>query len=148
MSDHTEHSIVINADVDAVMAVISDFPSYPRWVSAVSDVEVTIPGDAESGEKARQVRFTVDAGVLKDVYELRYAWAADGLSVSWDLVSSTLQKGQNGRYVLVQLAPGSTKVTYELTVDLLVPMIGVLKRRAERAITSAALGDLKKRVEA
>ena len=48
---------------------------------------------------------------------------------------------------LQQQVPGSTKVTYALTVDLKIPMISQLKRRAERAITDAALDDLKKRVE-
>jgi hypothetical protein len=67
--------------------------------------------------------------------------------VSWDLVSSDLQTAQHGSYRLVQQAPGSTKVTYELTVDLSIPMIGQLKRRAEKAITDAALKELKKRVE-
>ena len=62
-------------------------------------------------------------------------------------MSSDLQKDQRGRYVLSRQVPGSTKVTYELMVDLQVPMIGQLKRRAEKAITDAALNDLKKRVE-
>ena len=89
----------------------------------------------------------LDAGVLQDTYVLRYTWGAGGDEVSWVLVSSDLQKDQRGRYVLTQQVPGSTKVTYELMVDLQVPMIGQLKRRAEKAITDAALNDLKKRVE-
>lgn len=40
-----------------------------------------------------------------------------------------------------------TEVTYELAVDLQIPMIGMLKRKAERKITDSALKDLKKRVE-
>ena len=41
-----------------------------------------------------------------------------------------------------------TDVTYELSVDLVIPMIGLLKRKAERRLTDTALKDLKKRVEA
>ncbi|MGH3594686.1 MAG: cyclase, partial [Mycobacterium sp.] len=41
-----------------------------------------------------------------------------------------------------------TDVTYELTVDLAMPMIGLLKRKAERRLTDTALKDLKKRAEA
>ena len=37
--------------------------------------------------------------------------------------------------------------TYELTVDLTIPMIGLFKRKAEKAITDTALKELKKRVE-
>lgn len=78
---------------------------------------------------------------------LAYEWDSHGEGVSWRLVSSELQRDQRGRYVLTEQVPGSTKVTYELMVDLVVPLIGALKRRAEKAITDAALHDLKKRVE-
>jgi hypothetical protein len=48
------------------------------------------------------------------------------------------------------LAPkgSGTEVTYELAVDLAVPMLGLLKRKAERRLIDTALKDLKKRVEA
>ncbi|MAU81178.1 SRPBCC family protein [Gordonia sp. Z-3] len=144
MADHTERSIVINADASDIMAVIADFDHYPDWVSAAREVEVIETG---VDGRPRVVRFVLDAGVLQDTYVLSYDWGADDRTVAWTLVSSDLQRDQRGRYVLSQQVPGSTKVTYELMVDLLVPMIGQLKRRAEKAITEAALNDLKKRVE-
>lgn len=145
MADHTERSIVINADAEQIMAVIADFEHYPEWVTSAREVEILETDDAAG--RARTVRFVLDAGVLQDTYVLRYDWAGDGSGVHWELVSSDLQRSQSGRYILAQQVPGSTKVTYELTVDLVVPMIGQLKRRAEKAITDAALNDLKKRVE-
>ncbi|MGJ0120828.1 SRPBCC family protein [Williamsia sp. MIQD14] len=144
MADRTEQSIVINADAEAIMAVIADFARYPEWVSAADEVTVTDPGD---GARAKQVRFRLDAGVLRDTYELSYRWAPTGDAVEWDLISSELQTAQQGRYSLVQQTSGSTKVTYELMVDLAIPIIGALKRRAEKAITDVALKELKKRVE-
>jgi hypothetical protein len=144
VTDRTEQSIVINADARDIMSVIADFEQYPKWVSAAREVQVTVPG---ASGLAQQVRFVLDAGVLKDNYELSYDWSPDGTSVTWDLISSDLQTAQHGRYLLVQQAPGSTKVTYELSVNLSIPMIGQLKRRAEKAITDAALKELKKRVE-
>jgi hypothetical protein len=66
--------------------------------------------------------------------------------VRWSLVSSTLLKALDGAYRLTPNGTG-TDVTYELSVDLLVPMIGLLKRKAERRLTETALKDLKKRVE-
>lgn len=144
MADHTERSIVIGADVAEVLAVIADFGAYPEWVGATRAVSVL-----ESDEQGRgtRVRFEVDAGVLTDVYTLDYEWAPDGAGVAWKLESSELQRDQQGSYVLEQQVPGSTKVTYTLTVDLKIPMISQLKRRAEKAITESALSDLKKRVE-
>ena len=84
--------------------------------------------------------------MVKDTYELEYDWAADGNSVSWNLVSGEMQKSQNGSYSLRETGNG-TDVTYELTVDLNIPMIGLFKRKAEKVITDTALKELKKRVE-
>ena len=39
-------------------------------------------------------------------------------------------------------------MTYQLTVDLSIPMIGMLKRKGERVIIDTALKGLKQRVEA
>ena len=53
----------------------------------------------------------------------------------------------NGTYALTGKAKGPTKVTYDLEVDLKIPMIGMLKRKAEKVIIDTALKELKKLVE-
>lgn len=126
-----------------VMATIADFAAYPQWADAVKAVEVL---DAGKGGRARTVRFTVESGLIKDTYELEYRWAADGLSVTWDLVAGQMQKAQHGSYVLRPVDHG-TEVTYNLTVELAIPLIGVLRRKAERMIMDTALKSLRKRVE-
>jgi hypothetical protein len=78
---------------------------------------------------------------------LSYDWPADHKSVKWSLVSSSLLKSLDGVYRLSPKGSG-TDVTYELSVDLIIPLIGLLKRKAERRLTNTALKDLKKRVEA
>jgi hypothetical protein len=89
----------------------------------------------------------LDAAVLKDTMVLSYDWPADHKSVKWSLVSSSLLKSLDGVYRLSPKGSG-TDVTYELAVDLKIPIIGMLKRKAERRLTDTALKDLKKRVEA
>jgi Polyketide cyclase / dehydrase and lipid transport len=93
------------------------------------------------------VRFVMDAGVIKDTLVMSYQWPADRHSLSWTLVSSSLLRSLEGTYRLAPKGSG-TDVTYELSVDLAIPMIGLLKRKAERRLTDTALKDLKKRVEA
>ncbi|MFE4502327.1 SRPBCC family protein [Rhodococcus sp. NPDC056743] len=144
MAEKTKGLISIDAQPDAVMAVIADFEEYPAWVAAAKSVEVL---DVGSNGRANRVRFVLDAGVVKDKYELSYTWAPDGMSVSWKLVSGEIQKSQSGSYTLRSEPGGSTSVTYELTVDLTIPMIGLFKRKAEKIITDTALKELKKRVE-
>ncbi|AMY18578.1 SRPBCC family protein [Rhodococcus kroppenstedtii] len=143
MADKTTKSIVVGGTPAAIMAVIADFPAYPDWVEAAKSVEVL--EDGPNG-RARRVRFVLDAGMVKDTYELEYDWAGDE-SVSWRLVEGQMQKSQEGSYRLADRGDGSTEVTYELTVDLAIPMIGLFKRKAEKVITDTALKELKKRVE-
>ena len=57
-----------------------------------------------------------------------------------------IQKAQTGSYALVGGAGGTT-VTYSLAVDLNIPMIGMLRRKAEKVIIDTALKGLKRRVE-
>ncbi|NMH99443.1 SRPBCC family protein [Pseudonocardia acidicola] len=143
MADATTSSISIAADPERVMSVIADFPAYPEWAEQVKTVEVLETGP---GNRAERVRFTMDAGPIKDSYTLDYDWAPDGLSVSWNLVKGQIQKAQTGSYRLV--ADGeSTTVTYSLAVDLNIPMIGMLRRKAEKVIIDTALKGLKRRVE-
>jgi Polyketide cyclase / dehydrase and lipid transport len=148
MTDRSSQSIVINAGPEAIMDVIADFAAYPQWALAVKKAGVLIPG---AGDRAERVRFSLDAGLIKDVYVLDYVWSDDGLTVAWELVEGQIQKAQHGSYVLAPLpsaaAATSTKVTYSLAVDLAIPMIGMIKRRAEKVIMDTALKELKRRVE-
>ena len=146
MADRTESSIVIDASPGDVLDVIADFEAYPDWAGDVKQVRVL----AEEGDGwADQVEFTLDAGAIKDTYVLDYDWdvVEDGTGVvTWTLVSATVLKTMNGSYTLA--AEGDrTRVTYRLTVDVKIPMIGLLKRKAEKVIVDTALKGLKKRVE-
>jgi hypothetical protein len=143
MADESTQSIVVEARPQDVMAVIADFPAYPEWANAVKSTEVL--DEFEDG-KAREVKFTLDAGPFKDVYTLAYDWAGDGLSVDWNLVKGQMQKAQKGQYVLTPEGD-KTRVTYTLAVQLAVPMIGLFRRKAEKMIMDIALKELKRRVE-
>jgi uncharacterized membrane protein len=142
MSEQSTQSIPVEAPAAEVMAVIADFPAYPSWVSAAKQVEVLEPGP---DGRARRVHFVLDAGAVKDDYVLDYTWDGDR-RVDWTLVRGQMQKKQDGSYVLVESA-GSTTVTYTIAIDLTIPMLGLIKRKAEKVILDTALKELKKRVE-
>ena len=144
MADNTAGTIFIDADPGTVMDVIADIGSYPEWVSEYKETEVL---EADDEGYPRTARLVLDAAVLKDTMVLKYEWPPDRKSVRWSLVSSSLLRALEGAYHLSPKGSG-TDVTYELSVDLMIPMIGLLKRRAERMLTATALKDLKKRVEA
>jgi ribosome-associated toxin RatA of RatAB toxin-antitoxin module len=144
VAEKTAQTIYIDADPRTVMKVIADIGSYPEWITEYKEAEV-LEADAEGYPKV--ARMVLDTTVLKDTMVLSYDWPADRGSVRWSLVSSSLLRSLDGVYRLAPKGSG-TDVTYELTLDLAIPMIGLLKRKAERRLIDSALKDLKKRVEA
>ncbi|MEI2775300.1 MAG: SRPBCC family protein [Tetrasphaera sp.] len=147
MADSTQASITIAAAAGSVLDVIADLEVYPEWAGEITHVVVlTEEGDGWPD----RARLTMDAGIIKDTYTLDYDWNVtdDGTgSVSWRLVEASVLKVMDGTYTLRAIDDGGTEVTYELTVDLKIPVLGMLKRKAERVIIDTALTGLKKRVE-
>jgi carbon monoxide dehydrogenase subunit G len=141
--DESTQSITIDADPAAIMAVIADFANYPSWTRSVKSAEVVETGP---DGRARRVEFVLDAGIIRDEYELTYEWDGDR-RVEWTLTRGEMMRAQHGSYELHSDAPGHTTVTYALAVDLGIPMLGLLKRKAERVVMDTALKELKKRVE-
>lgn len=97
--------------------------------------------------RAEQVRLVLDAGAIKDDHVLKYTWLGDK-EVSWTLVKSQMLRSLDGTYALASMAGGvRTEVTYKLAVDVKIPLLGMIKRKAEKVIIDRALAGLKKRVE-
>lgn len=143
MADESTQSILIDAEPAAIMAVIADFPNYPVWTGSVKKADVV--AECPDG-RARRVAFHLDAGVVRDHYELSYEWTGDE-RVEWRLVKGQMMRSQHGVYALAGTPAGATEVTYSLSVDLAIPMLGMLKRKAERVVMDTALKELKRRVE-
>ena len=147
MADSTRSTITIDAPPSEIIDVIADLEAYPEWVKDMKHVEIL----SEDGDGwPDRARFTLDAGPIKDTYSLDYTWEVDedGLgAVSWTLVEATILKAMDGTYTLEQVGEGQTHVIYDLAVDINIPMLGMIKRKAEKVITDTALKELKKRCE-
>ncbi|RNI24410.1 SRPBCC family protein [Flexivirga caeni] len=146
MADSTKSSVSISAAPAQVLDVIADFDAYPEWTGQIKQAEILT--EDEQGWP-QEVRMTLDGGVIKDTYTLAYSWdvTEDGTGVvSWQLVKSSILKALDGAYRLSVGADG-TDVTYELSVELSIPVIGMIRRKAEKTIVETALKGLKKRVE-
>ena len=144
MAEHTSSSITIEAAPADVMGVIADFDRYPEWTGEVKEAEILAKDDNGRAEK---VRLVLDAGAIKDDHTLAYTWTG-GNEVSWTLVKSQMLRAIDGSYTLAAVGGGDrTEVTYQLTVDVKIPMLGMIKRKAEKVIIDRALAGLKKRVE-
>lgn len=143
MADRTSASVTIDASAPEIMAVIADFPAYPGWAEGITAAEILSTGE---DERPDLVRISLEAGPIKDTYTLAYDWDGDD-AVHWNLAEpGTMLTGMSGAYRLTA-ADASTEVTYELAVDVRIPMIGMVRRKAEKRIIETALKGLKRRVE-
>ena len=140
MPGQTSSSVVIDAEPDEVMAVIADFDAYPSWVDSMERATVL----RETDGRADEVEMVLAHPLFSDTYALAYDWAPD--QVSWHLVRGGRLTAMDGSYVLAG-GHGRTTVTYTLAVDTALPMIGLLRRKAEKTIVDGALRGLKRRVE-
>ncbi len=144
MAEQTTSSISIAASAAEVMAVIADLEAYPEWTASVREVEILTV--YEDDDRPAEARFVLDAGAIKDTYTLAYEWDDDE-QVRWTLVNGGLLRALDGSYTLTEGPDGQTDVIYQLTVDVAIPMLGMMKRKAEKVIIDTALKELKKRVE-
>ena len=140
MPGQTSSSVVVAAEPDAVMAVIANFDAYPSWVDSMERATVLSATDG----RADEVEMVLAHPLFSDMYVLAYDWAPN--RVSWHLVRGGRLTAMDGSYVLTP-GPGRTTVTYTLEVDTSLPMIGLLRRKAEKTIVDGALRGLKRRVE-
>jgi ribosome-associated toxin RatA of RatAB toxin-antitoxin module len=143
MVDHATDSILIAASADRCWNVVLDFAAYPQWARDIKQVSVVATD--EQG-RATEVSFRAAAMGRSARYTLRYDYSAAPEALAWELVESDIMRSLSGEYRFVELA-GGTQVTYELEVELVLPLPGFVKRRAEHKIIGFALDSLRRRVE-
>jgi len=127
------------------MAVIADFEAYPEWATGMTSARI----ESTSSDSGRplDVHFEVSSAPISDEFTLRYTWGSD--QVSWYLVSeATMLSTMDGTYIVQAISATQAKVIYQLEVDVKLPLLGLLKRKAEKVIIDTALKGLKRRVEA
>ncbi|QGG95577.1 SRPBCC family protein [Actinomarinicola tropica] len=147
MSEQANERIVIHAPAQACYEVAADVERYPDWAKDVKDATVL---ERDDEGRPVQVAFRTAAMGRSTSYTLRYDYAAAPQRLSWYLVEGDLTQVLDGVYDFnpVEGDASSTEVVYHLEVDLVVPLPGFVKRRAEAKILRTALPELKARVEA
>lgn len=146
MADETHGEIEINADPATVMDVIADLETYHEWADGVNGIEVLTATDTGRPDTAL---FDFSSGPIKDKFTLQYDWTHEDTEwfVTWSLIEGQVLKKEEGKYTVVGLDNGKTRVLYNLMVDLSIPLPGMIKRKAEKKMVETALKGLKKRVE-
>ena len=140
----TEASSLVHAPRGHVLHVLADLESYPQWNDEFAAVEVL---ERDPQGRPQTVRITLDSPMLKDELVLGYTWAGD-TGMSWTLREpGSLVRSMDGSYSLADAPAGATSVTFRLAIEVSVPLIGPLRRKAEKTVIERALDGLAQRVE-
>lgn len=145
MAEQTSGEIDIDASPEEVLDVITDFAAYPKWAQGVKKASVK---KKDSKGRPQEVSMEVSSMGFSSKYTLKYSYKAKNGGLSWTTVeASGAAKDIKGEYVLEEKDEGKTHVKYSTSVELAMPVPGMIKRQGERMIVDTALKGLKKRVE-
>ena len=144
MAEQTTERMVVDATPERCFEVVADIERYPEWVGDLKEVHVL-----ESDEEGRPivVAFRAAAFGRSTNYTLVYDYSNAPTQFGWVQRSGDLTERLDGFYKFAEAPGGGTEITYQLVVELRVPLPGFIKRRAEGNILHAAIRDLKARVE-
>ena len=143
MTERATETIMVAAEPDTVFAVAVDLEDYPEWVADLKSVAVT---DRDAEGRPLVATFRAAAFGRSSTYSLRYDYAGAPTLLSWVMVEGDLTSKLDGSYRF-EATDGGTLVTYQLEVELRVPIPGFVKQRAAQRIQGTALRELKARAE-
>jgi ribosome-associated toxin RatA of RatAB toxin-antitoxin module len=135
--------MIIRATPEQCFEILTDFERYPEWSADIKSVQVVEKDEQGRGTK---VAFRAAAFGRSTSLVLAYDYANAPDVLSWSQLKGDLTRRYDGRYSF-EPAGEETEVTYQLTVELKVPLPGFVKRRAEGRVMTGALRELKARAE-
>lgn len=121
-----------------------DFERYPEWAKDVKDVIVR-GRDAQG--RPNEVEFRTSALGRSTHYTLAYDYTQAPSVLAWRMLRGDIMRTIDGAYHFSSADDGGTEVRYDLAIELVVPLPGFVKRRAEVRILNS-VRELKTRSEA
>ncbi|MEY2996003.1 MAG: hypothetical protein RLZ86_12 [Actinomycetota bacterium] len=128
MADTASLTISIAAPLERCWAIATDFEKYPEWAT---DVKSAVVRQRDADGRATEVEFRTSALGRSTHYVLAYDYSAAPHRLAWKMVSGDIMRAVDGAYMFAPDASGGVVLTYNLSIDLIVPLPGFVKRRAE-----------------
>jgi len=144
MAETASQTTTIAATPERVWAIASDFEKYPEWAKDVKDVIVRARD--EQG-RPTEVEYRASALGRSTHYTLAYDYSQAPAVLAWRIIRGDIMRTIDGAYHFTATADGGTEVRYDLVIELVVPLPGFVKRRAEVRILNT-VRELKTRAEA
>lgn len=133
-------SIDIEAPPAAVLDAIADVEGMPSWSSIHKSADVI---NRHDDGRPRQARMSVTLMGITDDQVVEYTWADN--TVVWEMLESSQQKMQRAEYRLTETETG-THVEFEMTIDLKIPVPGLLVKRGQKTVLEMATKGLREQV--
>jgi uncharacterized membrane protein len=144
MSDLSTSTISIDAPLENVRAILFDLAGYPTWSTAIKSAEVK---QSDDQGRATSIKVSIDAGMMKDRVLLNYDWSQAPERLEFSLEEADLLTAMNGAYITKAIDADTTSVTYELGVEVSMPIPAMMRTKAEKATIDQALAQLKAHAE-
>ena len=143
MTERAAQTTLIHAPLQRCLDIVLDYERYPDWAK---DVKEAVVRERDAQGRGTRVEYRASALGRSTHYTLEYDYAQATSRLSWRLVEGDIMRALNGAYSFVEV-DGGTQVFYELELELVVPLPGFVKRRAEARILVEAVKELKARAE-
>ena len=144
MAESATQTITIAASPEHCFAVAVDFERYPEWAKDVKEAVVRRP---TTQGRATEVEFRASALGRSTHYTLAYDYWRRRRCCRGSWCTATSCGPSTARTTSRPTADGGTDVRYDLSIELVVPLPGFVKRRAEVRILNT-IHELKSRAEA
>jgi uncharacterized membrane protein len=144
VAEEAHERIHVDGSPERCFDIATDYEQYPTWAKDVKQAKLL---EADDQDRGKRVEYRAAALGRSVRYVLEYDYDEAPAAFSWHLVEGDMLRKLDGRYGFEADGDG-TRVTYDLTVDLSIPMPGLIKRRAAGLIMGNALKELKRAVEA
>jgi uncharacterized membrane protein len=128
MSELSSGKVTIDAPISQVQGVLFELAKYPEWSTAIKSVDVL-------------------ASMMKDKVTLDYDWSEAPSKLSFTFNDADLLTGMEGSYSIKKIDEDTTEVTYELGVEISMPIPAMMRKKAEQATIDQALQQLKSHLE-
>lgn len=146
MLDEATETRIVGASPERCFEIAADVESYGEWTADLKDATVV---ERDDDGRPSLVEFRAAAMGRSTTYALRYDHSEIPHRLSWVQESGDITRRLDGWYEFrpIDGEVEQCEVTYHLEVELIVPLPGFVKRRAEGRIIHTALDDLQRRAE-
>jgi len=124
MSDRVQETEELPGDPASILAIVTDFESYPDWQPQMAEAEV-LERDAEG--RGTLVRYKFKGQMFTANYTLAYAYDDDG--------------------VAFHAGDGRTRVTYELEASPAIKIPAVLRRQGAKRMVEDLFAGLRAKLD-